>query len=93
MSNYQLTAAGAVAQADQETLDQTVPMDGGASLVAAAAGKPAPGARVLDEDIAHLIRRAHQRASATFMSVLATQNLTPAQYFALTRLRETGQVS
>lgn len=93
MSNYQLTAAGAVAQADQETLDQTVPMDGGASLVAAAAGKPAPGARVLDEDIAHLIRRAHQRASATFMSVLATQNLTPAQYFALTRLREKGQVS
>lgn len=47
----------------------------------------------LDEDIAHLIRRAHQRASATFMSVLATHNLTPAQYFALTRLREKGEVS
>jgi DNA-binding MarR family transcriptional regulator len=47
----------------------------------------------LDEDIAHLIRRAHQRASATFMSLLATHNLTPAQYFALSRLREKGEVS
>lgn len=47
----------------------------------------------LDEDIAHLIRRAHQRASALFMSVLATHSLTPAQYFALTRLREKGEVS
>ena len=93
MSNYQLTAAGAVAQTDEETLNQSVPMDDGRNFVAAASGAPAPGARVLDEDIAHLIRRAHQRASATFMSVLATQNLTPAQYFALTRLREKGQVS
>lgn len=47
----------------------------------------------LDDDIAHLIRRAHQRASATFMAVLASDNLTPAQYFALTRLREKGEVS
>lgn len=47
----------------------------------------------LDEDIAHLIRRAHQRASAIFMSVLAAHNLTPAQYFALSRLREKGEVS
>ncbi len=47
----------------------------------------------LDDDIAHLIRRAHQRASATFMAVLANHNLTPAQYFALMRLREKGEVS
>lgn len=48
---------------------------------------------VLDEDIAHLIRRAHQRASATFMSVLSEHNLTPAQFFALARLREKVEVS
>ncbi len=47
----------------------------------------------LDDDIAHLIRRAHQRASATFMAVLADHTLTPAQYFALMRLREKGEVS
>ena len=47
----------------------------------------------LDDDIAHLIRRAHQRASATFMAVLANHKLTPAQYFALMRLREKGEVS
>jgi MarR family transcriptional regulator, lower aerobic nicotinate degradation pathway regulator len=47
----------------------------------------------LDDDIAHLIRRAHQRASATFMAVLANHNLTPAQYFALIRLREKVEVS
>jgi len=47
----------------------------------------------LDDDIAHLIRRAHQRASATFMAVLSDYNLTPAQYFALVRLREKGEVS
>ena len=47
----------------------------------------------LDGDIAHLIRRAHQRASATFMAVLADYKLTPAQYFALVRLREKGEVS
>ena len=48
---------------------------------------------VLDEDVAHLIRRAHQRASATFMSILSEHNLTPAQFFAMARLREKGEVS
>ncbi len=67
----------------------------GSSRVENVVGGTAPDAASfgLDEDIAHLIRRAHQRASATFMSVLATHNLTPAQYFALTRLREKGEVS
>lgn len=50
-------------------------------------------AQGLDNNIAHLIRRAHQRASATFMAVLANRNLTPAQYFALIKLREKGEVS
>jgi DNA-binding MarR family transcriptional regulator len=47
----------------------------------------------LDEQIGHLIRRAHQRASATFMSVLAEGQFTPTQFFALARLRECGEVS
>lgn len=48
---------------------------------------------ILDEQVGHLIRRAHQRASATFMSVLAERQFTPTQYFAMARLRERGQVS
>lgn len=47
----------------------------------------------LDEQIGHLIRRAHQRASATFMSVLADHRFTPTQFFALVRLREKRQLS
>ena len=47
----------------------------------------------LDEQIGHLIRRAHQRASATFMSVLADYRFTPTQFFAMARLREQGQLS
>ncbi len=47
----------------------------------------------LDEQIGHLIRRAHQRASATFMSVLSDRRFTPTQFFALARLREKGQLS
>ena len=48
---------------------------------------------VLDESIGHLIRRAHQRASATFMSILADHQFTPTQFFALARLRERGRLS
>jgi len=56
---------------------------------------PANGANglALDEQIGHLIRRAHQRASATFMSALAEGQFTPTQFFALARLRECGEVS
>jgi DNA-binding MarR family transcriptional regulator len=48
---------------------------------------------VLDESIGHLIRRAHQRASATFMTILADHKFTPTQFFALARLRERGRLS
>jgi len=48
---------------------------------------------VLDESIGHLIRRAHQRASATFMTILADHQFTPTQFFALARLRERGRLS
>ena len=48
---------------------------------------------VLAESIGHLIRRAHQRASATFMTILADHQFTPTQFFALARLRERGRLS
>ncbi len=48
---------------------------------------------ILDEAITHLIRRAHQRASATFMAVLADHQFTPTQFYAMARLRERGQLS
>ena len=48
---------------------------------------------VLDEQVAHLLRRAHQRASALFLSVLADAQLTPTQFFAMARLHEMGKLS
>jgi len=58
----------------------------------------APGAAaegetfVLDDQVAHLLRRAHQRASALFLSVLADAQLTPTQFFAMARLHERGKL-
>ena len=48
---------------------------------------------ILDEQVGHLLRRAHQRASAIFLSELADYRLTPAQFFAMARLHEMGAVS
>ncbi|WP_246116829.1 MarR family winged helix-turn-helix transcriptional regulator [Denitrobaculum tricleocarpae] len=48
---------------------------------------------VLDQQISHLLRRAHQRASAIFLSVLGEHQITPTQFFAMARLHEKGQLS
>lgn len=48
---------------------------------------------LLDEQISHLLRRAHQRASAIFLSVLGEHQITPTQFFAMARLHEKGQLS
>jgi DNA-binding MarR family transcriptional regulator len=48
---------------------------------------------VLDNQIGHLLRRAHQRASAALMTVLAEHQLTPTQFFAMARLWERGELS
>ena len=48
---------------------------------------------VLDDQIGHMLRRAHQRSSAAFMSVLSDHRVTPTQFFAMARLRERGQLS
>lgn len=47
----------------------------------------------LDEQIIHLLRRAHQRASAMFVSETGDEQITPAQFFALSRLAEFGPLS
>ncbi len=56
---------------------------------------PAPEAEgfVLDDQVAHLLRRAHQRASSVFLTVLAEAQLTPTQFFAMARLHEMGKLS
>jgi DNA-binding MarR family transcriptional regulator len=47
----------------------------------------------LDDEIAHLLRRAHQRSSSIYLAILAEQQLTPTQYFAMARLHEVGEIS
>ncbi len=47
----------------------------------------------LDDQIGHLLRCAHKRASAIFASILSNHQLTPPQYFAMVRLSEVGRLS
>lgn len=51
-----------------------------------------PSYRV-EQQIGHLIRRAHQRASAIFQETLDDPNLTPMQFAALQRLVKDGAMS
>lgn len=55
--------------------------------------QPAAEGFVLDEQVSHLLRRAHQRASALFLTVLTEAQLTPTQFFAMARLHEMGKLS
>lgn len=54
-----------------------------------------PSARsyVLEDQIGHLLRRAHQRASAIFMDRMAIYGLTPTQFAALVKLLHCGPLS
>jgi DNA-binding MarR family transcriptional regulator len=47
---------------------------------------------VLEDQIGHLLRRAHQRASAIFQEIM-TEKLTPPQFAALVKIRDFGTVS
>lgn len=47
----------------------------------------------LDDQVAHLLRRAHQRASSIYLGLLGEHQLTPTQFFAMARLHEMGQLS
>lgn len=48
---------------------------------------------VLEDQIGHLLRRAHQRASAIFAAAMAEHNLTPTQFAALVKIADEGVVS
>ena len=50
------------------------------------------GEYVLEEQVGHLLRRAHQRASAIFQEHMA-EDLTPQQYATLIKIRDFGSVS
>ncbi len=47
----------------------------------------------LEEQIGHMLRRAHQRASAVFKSQFAAHDLTPTQFAALAKIADEGAVS
>jgi len=48
---------------------------------------------VLEDQIGHVLRRAHQRASAIFSAEFAEFELTPTQFAVLAKIREGGEVS
>ena len=56
----------------------------------AAAGR---GGYLLERQIGHILRRAHQRASAIFMARFAEHGLTPTQFAALAKIGDKGEVS
>ena len=47
----------------------------------------------LEQQIGHILRRAHQRASAIFKSQFAGYELTPTQFAALVKIADQGEVS
>src|SRR5690606_5335637 len=57
-----------------------------------------PDSRSIDDyhvelHIGHLLRRAHQRASAIFQSHMGYEQITPTQFAALVKLRDEGELS
>jgi DNA-binding MarR family transcriptional regulator len=65
-------------------------------LKAAVEPGAAPGGRepyLLEAQIGHLLRRAHQRATALFLDGIGEFGLTPTQYAALVKIGEVGEVS
>ncbi|MBI3707437.1 MAG: winged helix-turn-helix transcriptional regulator [Proteobacteria bacterium] len=53
---------------------------------------PTPGYAV-EEQVGHLLRRAHQRHTAIFQESFAELQLTPTQFAALVKIKDLGQVS
>src|SRR5258708_3670429 len=48
---------------------------------------------LLEAQIGHLLRRAHQRATALFLDGIGEFSLTPTQYAALVKIGEVGEIS
>lgn len=47
----------------------------------------------LEDQIGHLLRRAHQRATAVFLDAMGEFELTPTQYAALVKIGDVGEIS
>ena len=67
--------------------------------MAASEARATPGGTVagrhyrLEDQVGHLLRRAHQRASVLFLGHFGAARLTPTQFAALARLYDAGEVS
>ena len=48
---------------------------------------------VLEDQVGHLLRRAHQRHAAIFQALIGDDQLTPLQFAALVKLADLGEVS
>ena len=48
---------------------------------------------ILERQVGHLLRRAHQRHAAIFQEMITDSQLTPLQFAALVKLRDLGEVS
>ena len=48
---------------------------------------------VLDAQVGHLLRRAHQRHAAIFQAMMGDDQLTPLQFAALMKLADVGETS
>ena len=47
----------------------------------------------LEDQVGHLLRRAHQRATAIFQATIGDVRITPTQYAALVKLGDEGELS
>lgn len=52
-----------------------------------------PEGYVLEDQVGHLIRRAHQRHTALFLAMIGDSQVTTTQYAALVKLHEMGELS
>jgi MarR family transcriptional regulator, lower aerobic nicotinate degradation pathway regulator len=55
--------------------------------------RPAAEDYRLEEQVGHLMRRAHQRHTAIFQDGIEALQLTPTQFAALAKIRDLGEVS
>ncbi len=63
------------------------------AVVPSDAPKAADPGYVLEDQIGHLLRRAHQRATAVFLEAMGEVELTPTQYAALVKIGDVGEIS
>jgi DNA-binding MarR family transcriptional regulator len=61
--------------------------------IAPRAARSADFTYVLEDQVGHLLRRAHQRHGAIFQEFIGSTDLTPLQFAALVKLRNVGEVS